>query len=75
MLEKLRDETTDRRGLDRLSELLQEDIALRREALDQWQLPPAMEMFIFGRPLFFSVQQLGITVVEEKGEIKCRIMN
>lgn len=61
------------RARNRLSDLLQVDIDLRRQALEHWRLPPAMEMFIFGRPLFLSVQQMGITVVEENGRLQCRI--
>ncbi|MEJ2688723.1 MAG: YkgJ family cysteine cluster protein [Deltaproteobacteria bacterium] len=75
LIEKLRKGSAASQILDRLSELLQEDIALRREAFEQWQLPPIMEMFVFGRPLFFSVQQCGLTVVEEKGRLQCKIMN
>jgi Fe-S-cluster containining protein len=75
LIEKLRENAADMRRLDRLSELLQEDIALRREALEQWQLPVAMEMFVFGRPMFFSVQQSGLAVVEEEGRLQCKIMN
>jgi len=75
LIEELWENAADMRRVDRLSELLQEDIALRREALEQWQLPPIMEMFVFGRPLFLSVQQYGLTVVEEKGRLQCKIMN
>lgn len=51
----------------RLTELLGDDLELRRQALQEHGLSAGFELFIFGRPMFISVRQSGLDVVEKNG--------
>ncbi len=55
-----------------LEELINEDIRLRREAVQNLKITLVEELFYFGRPIFQLLQQLGIKVREEDGELKLR---
>jgi len=53
----------------RLAALLQRDLEVRQEAMMERGLPAAFEMFVFGRPMFFSVRLMGLGVVEGNGRL------
>lgn len=55
-----------------LEDLINEDIRIRREAVQKLNITLAEELFYFGRPIFQLLQQLGIKVREEEGVLKLR---
>ncbi|MEE4242656.1 MAG: YkgJ family cysteine cluster protein [Desulfopila sp.] len=58
--------------LEPLEELTNEDIRLRRKAVQEIDITLAEELFYFGRPIFQLLQQLGVKVREENGMLKLR---
>jgi Fe-S-cluster containining protein len=65
--------TRNNQNADPLAGILREDIFLRQQALQEKGLPSVYEMFIFGRPMFFSVRERGLTIFEEDGRLQVRL--
>ncbi len=57
-------------SLEKLEELVQEDMSIRTEVFSKFALPLAAELFILGRPLFKLVSGRGIAVQERHGKIR-----
>jgi len=55
--------------MDRLAELVNRDLAMRLEACERLDLSPALEMFLFGRPIFKILAGFGFTAREKGGRI------
>jgi len=53
-----------------LSDLVRRDLTVRHQALARQGLPPAVEFFVFGRPLFKQLGGFGITVRETAGTVQ-----
>lgn len=52
----------DRSRLPSLEEQISRDLAFRDRVVARWRLPLTLETFLFGRPLFFLLQTLGVTI-------------
>lgn len=56
-----------------LQSTVNDDIAIRTEAVQKLKITLAEELFYFGRPLFQLLQQIGVKVKEEGGVLKLRL--
>jgi len=59
--------------LEDLEGKVNEDILIRREAVQKLNISLAEELFYFGRPIFQLLQQVGVKVKEEGGVLKLRL--
>lgn len=59
-------------ALHELTEVVRRDIALRMQAGNKLGLPFAMELFVFGRPIFMVLAALGIAAHESEGQLHLR---
>ncbi len=55
-----------------LVDLVRRDLAVRHHALTEFGLPPAVEFFVFGRPLFKLLGGYGVTTSEAAGTVELR---
>jgi Fe-S-cluster containining protein len=64
-------ETAARKSiLAELSELVRRDLHIRAQAVAAFDLPVAVELFYFGRPLFVLLSPYGIKIHEDDGDIR-----
>jgi Fe-S-cluster containining protein len=66
----LNQETARKATVAGLTELVRQDLHIRSRAVTAFELPVAMELFYFGRPLFFLLRPFGLTIHEENGTIR-----
>ena len=59
----------ENKALARLTDLVRRDLAIRSQAEREFGLSVALELFVFGRPLFSQLAFWGITLREEGGEL------
>jgi len=53
-----------------LEQLLANDMLLRQQAVANFDLTPALEMFYFGRPLFMTLQGAGWRIWEDNANLR-----
>jgi Fe-S-cluster containining protein len=67
-------ETAARKSiLAELTELVRRDLHIRAQAVAAFDIPVAVELFYFGRPLFVLLSPYGIKIHEVDGDIRLRI--
>ena len=62
LLSRLHDANSKQQALTNLTDLVNTDLILRIQACEKLQLSLEIELFLFGRPLFKILDQLGITM-------------
>ncbi len=67
ILSSLSDKDENLTSLKELEELVQEDLTFRAKAVSEFTLPPSVEVFMLGRPLFKLLSARGISVQEKYG--------
>jgi len=68
----LKQETADEPLMAELTELVRQDFHIRSRAVAAFELPVSVELFYFGRPLFFLLRSYGLTIHEQNGAIHLR---
>jgi Fe-S-cluster containining protein len=61
-------------GLDDLQRLVDVDLRFRDQVVNEHGLSLALEMFLFGRPLFQLLQAVGIGITETAGGIRLSLL-
>ncbi|MDX1776352.1 MAG: YkgJ family cysteine cluster protein [Desulfobulbales bacterium] len=67
LLSAISRKNSQQRALNSLTEMVNNDLAIRSQACAELNLSLDIELFIFGRPLFTILTQYGIKVHEQKG--------
>lgn len=69
LLSSLSLEAEQNNAIAKLTEMIRKDMACRGRILTEFNIPVALELFLFGRPLFTSLGAYGLSVHESDSEI------